>query len=108
MFVQVIEGKVSDRAALRRQLDRWNDELRPGATGFLGSTSGVTDDGVGFTIARFESAAAATANSKPRGTERVVVGKTPRSASMARSRSRTPRMSRSSSPVVPTTPVSSR
>jgi hypothetical protein len=63
MFVQVIEGKVSDKAGLRRQLDRWEAELRPGAAGFLGSTGGVTDDDVGFAIARFESAAAAKANS---------------------------------------------
>ena len=63
MFVQVIEGKVSDKAGLHRQMDRWNAEIRPGATGFLGSTGGVTDDGVGFAIARFESAAAAKANS---------------------------------------------
>jgi hypothetical protein len=64
MFVQIIEGKVSDKAGLRRQLDRWEAELRPGAAGFLGSTGGVTDNGVGFAIARFESAAAATANSQ--------------------------------------------
>ena len=64
MFVQLIEGKVSDKSALRRQLDRWHEEIRPGATGFLGSTSGVTDDGVGFAIVRFESAAAAKANSE--------------------------------------------
>jgi hypothetical protein len=64
MFVQVIEGKVSDESGLRRQLDRWNADLRPGAAGFLGSTGGVTDDGVGFAIARFESAAAAHANSE--------------------------------------------
>ena len=64
MFVQVIEGKVADKAALRRQLDRWNEELRPGAAGFLGSTSGVSDDGVAFAIARFDSAASAKANSE--------------------------------------------
>ena len=63
MFVQVIEGKVSDKAGLRRQMDRWETQLRPGAAGFLGSTGGVTDDGVAFAIARFESAAAAKANS---------------------------------------------
>jgi hypothetical protein len=63
MFVQVIQGKVSDKAGLRRQMDRWESDLRPGAAGFLGSTGGVTDDGVGFAIARFESAAAAKANS---------------------------------------------
>lgn len=66
MFVQVIEGKVSDKEGLRRQMERWQAELRPGAAGFLGSTAGVSDDGVGFAIARFESAAAAKANSDRR------------------------------------------
>jgi hypothetical protein len=64
MFVQVIEGKVSDKSGLRRQMDRWETELRPGAAGFLGSTAGVTEDGIGFAIARFESSAAAHANSE--------------------------------------------
>lgn len=64
MFVQVIEGRVADRDGLRRQMDRWMSDLRPGATGFLGSTAGVTDDGHGITFARFESAAAAKANSE--------------------------------------------
>jgi hypothetical protein len=45
-------------------MERWEAEIRPGAAGFLGSTGGVTDDGVGFAIARFESAAAAKANSE--------------------------------------------
>ncbi len=64
MFVQVIEGRVSDREGLNRQMDKWEKDLRPGATGFLGSTSGVTDDGYGIAFARFESAAAAKANSE--------------------------------------------
>ena len=64
MFVQMIEGRVSDRERLHRQMDQWQSDLRPGATGFLGSTGGVTDDGYGITFARFESAAAATANSE--------------------------------------------
>jgi hypothetical protein len=63
MFVQVIEGRVSDRDGLRRQMDKWMTDLRPGATGFLGSTAGVTEDGRGIAFARFESAAAAQANS---------------------------------------------
>jgi hypothetical protein len=63
MFVQVIEGKVSDKDGLHRQMERWESEIRPGAAGFLGSTGGVTDDGVGFAIARFVSAAEAKANS---------------------------------------------
>lgn len=62
MFVQVIRGRVDDAAALHKQMDRWNDELRPGAEGFLGSTSGVTDDGRMVAVARFASAAAAERN----------------------------------------------
>jgi hypothetical protein len=64
MFVQVIEGRVADRDGLQRQMDRWMTELRPGATGFLGSTAGVTDDGSAIAFARFDSAAAAKANSE--------------------------------------------
>jgi hypothetical protein len=63
MFVQVIEGQVGDREGLRRQTERWMSELRPGATGFMGATEGITDDGHGITIVRFESAEAAKANS---------------------------------------------
>jgi hypothetical protein len=64
MFVQIIEGTTSDAEGLRRQGERWRDELRPGATGFLGATEGVTDDGRAITIARFESEQAARANSE--------------------------------------------
>ena len=63
MFVQVIEGQVADAERLRQQMDRWNEELRPGAAGFLGTTGGVTDDGRGVFLARFDSAAEAKANS---------------------------------------------
>ena len=45
MFIQVITGKVTDADGFRRQDQKWNDELRPGATGFLGSTAGTTSDG---------------------------------------------------------------
>lgn len=64
MFVQMFEGRVADRDGLRRQMDRWMSELQQGATGFLGSTVGVTDDGYAIAFARFESAAAAQANSE--------------------------------------------
>ena len=64
MFVQLMQGKTSDREGLRRQLDRWMSELRPGAQGFLGTTAGVTDDGTAFVAARFESEQAARANSE--------------------------------------------
>jgi hypothetical protein len=64
MFIQVITGKTSDRDGLRRQFDRWQQELRGGATGYLGSTGGATDDGRVFMAARFESEEAARRNSE--------------------------------------------
>jgi hypothetical protein len=63
MFVQVIQGHVSDAAQVRAQLDRWVEEVAPGAVGWLGSTSGVTDDGMLIALARFESDEAARQNS---------------------------------------------
>jgi hypothetical protein len=62
MFVQIIEGPVSDAEQLRRQMERWRDDIRPGASGFLGSTAGLTPDGTGVVIARFESEDAARSN----------------------------------------------
>jgi hypothetical protein len=55
MFVQIIEGRVRDRDAGRRLLERWRDELGPGADGLLGATSGVTDDGWLVHLVRFRS-----------------------------------------------------
>ena len=63
MFVQVIQGHVSDAARVRAQLDKWVEEVAPGAVGWLGSTSGVTDDGMLIALARFESDEAARQNS---------------------------------------------
>ncbi len=63
MFVQVIQGKAKDAAALREQWQRWDRELQPAANGFLGSTAGVTADGEFIALARFESEEAARANS---------------------------------------------
>jgi hypothetical protein len=62
MFIQLIQGDVADPAALRRQIERWQSELKPGAAGYLGSTGGITDDGRYFGCVRFESAEAAQAN----------------------------------------------
>jgi hypothetical protein len=62
MFIQVIQGKVKDQAALRRNLDRWTQELMPDAVGYLGTTAGFTQDGTFVALARFESAQAAQAN----------------------------------------------
>jgi hypothetical protein len=64
MFIQVITGRAVDREGLRRLGDRWNDEVRPGATGFLGSVAGVTDDGRSIAVVRFETEAAARRNSE--------------------------------------------
>src|SRR6266566_5044079 len=62
MFVQVIRGQVSDADQARAALDRWMQDLAPGATGWLGSTAGVTEDGRFIALARFESADAAGRN----------------------------------------------
>ncbi|MEA2477654.1 MAG: hypothetical protein QOF16_1576 [Actinomycetota bacterium] len=63
MFVQVIQAKAKDPAGLRKQWDRWEQEIKPNATGFLGSTGGVTADGQFIVLARFESEEAARAQS---------------------------------------------
>src|SRR3990170_4456014 len=63
MFIQVIQGKTQDPEGIRRQMDRWHQELRPGAKGYLGTTAGVGDDGKFISVVRFESEAAARSNS---------------------------------------------
>lgn len=63
MFVQVIQGRVSDTQQARAQLDRWVDELAGSSIGWLGTTAGVTDDGTFVALARFESEDAARRNS---------------------------------------------
>jgi hypothetical protein len=64
MFVQVIQGQISDPDKARSALDRWAQDLAPGAAGWLGSTSGVTDDGKFVALVRFESEEAARRNSE--------------------------------------------
>jgi hypothetical protein len=64
MFVQVIKGQVGDPAGAVAALERWGQEVRPGAVGFLGSTGGVTADGRFVALARFETAEAAQANAE--------------------------------------------
>jgi len=63
MFVQIIQGRTSQPQALVDRFDRWMEDLAPGATGWLGSTGGVTEDGRFIVAARFESEEAAMANS---------------------------------------------
>lgn len=63
MFIQIIQGTTNDADGLRRQFDRWEQEVGSGAKGYLGTTAGVADDGKVIVFARFESEAAARANS---------------------------------------------
>ena len=63
MFAQIIRGKVTDPSDVRPVVDRWMKELGPTANGWLGSTSGITDDNELFVLVRFESEEAARANS---------------------------------------------
>jgi hypothetical protein len=64
MFVQVIQGRTSDPEALNAAVNRWMEELAPGATGWLGTTGGVTEDGRAIAMVRFESEDAARRNSE--------------------------------------------
>ena len=63
MFAQVIQGKTSNPRGLEAALDRWLQDLAPSATGWLGSTSGVTEDGRAIAVVRFESEEEARRNS---------------------------------------------
>jgi hypothetical protein len=64
VFVQVIQGRVGDAGQLRARMEQWMRDLSGGAIGWLGSTAGVTADGTGIAVARFESADAARRNSE--------------------------------------------
>jgi len=70
LFVQVITGKVVNEAGAREQDARWQRDLRPGATGYLGSTWGTTDDGRFVATIRFDSA-----DDARRSSERAEQGK---------------------------------
>jgi hypothetical protein len=63
VFGQLITGTVTDREGFEHEAARWRDELKPNAIGFVGSTSGVSDEGRFVLAARFESEEAARANS---------------------------------------------
>ena len=64
MFIQTIRGKTSHPKAVRACLDRWLDEFESTATGWLGTTSGVTERGDVLALVRFDSEEAAKANSE--------------------------------------------
>lgn len=63
MFVQVFHGHTNDAAGLKRMFDRWHSELASTASGWQGTTAGVTDDGEFIGVVRFESREAAQGNS---------------------------------------------
>ncbi|MQB00915.1 MAG: hypothetical protein GEU78_11595 [Actinobacteria bacterium] len=63
MFVQVLRGHAIDRDGVMRQLDRWREELTPGAEGWLGTTAGITDDDRFIASFRFDTQESAQRNS---------------------------------------------
>lgn len=64
MFIQIIQGRCTRQQELRAVLDRWPEELGPGADGWLGGTYGFTDDDLFVAVVRFEDRAAAMRNSE--------------------------------------------
>jgi hypothetical protein len=62
MFVQIIRGKATSVDAVRAADEDWNKNVKPGAAGYLGSTTGVADDGTLVVVVRFESEKAARTN----------------------------------------------
>jgi hypothetical protein len=63
MFLQIIQGRIGDADRARQAMERWERDLEPGATGWLGGTYGITDDGELVAVVRFESKEAAERNS---------------------------------------------
>jgi hypothetical protein len=63
MFAQIIQGRTADAGRLHAAMDQWARDLAPGATGWLGATGGVTEDGRFVALTRFESEEAARRNS---------------------------------------------
>jgi len=66
VFTQVIRAKAKDRAGLRKMWEKAEEELTPGAIGYLGVTGGIADDGTMIVVARFDSEEAARQNSTRR------------------------------------------
>jgi hypothetical protein len=63
MFIQIIQGRATNPPGIRRDLGRWQRQLAADADGWLGSTTGITDDGWSITVVRFASEAQARRNS---------------------------------------------
>lgn len=63
MFIQVMQGRTSQRDQLQALAEAWRDEGGVGAVGYLGGTFGVTDGGDFLGVVRFTSREDAMANS---------------------------------------------
>jgi hypothetical protein len=64
VFIQIIQGRCTQQDKLHTMLDRWPEELGPGADGWLGGTYGFTDDDQFVAVVRFEDREKAMANSQ--------------------------------------------
>jgi hypothetical protein len=63
MFIRVIQGRATNPPGIRRDLGRWQRLLAADADGWLGSTTGITEDGWSITVVRFASEGQARRNS---------------------------------------------
>jgi hypothetical protein len=63
MFIRVIQGRATNPPGIRRDLGRWQRLLAADADGWLGSTTGITEDGWSITVVHFASEAQARRNS---------------------------------------------
>jgi hypothetical protein len=63
MFIRVIQGRATNPPGIRRDLGRWERQLAADADGWLGSTTGITEDGWSIAVVRFASEAQARRNS---------------------------------------------
>lgn len=63
-FVQVIHAPAGDRDGLQQAWASWHDAYSAGAEGWLGSDSGITDDGTFVAVVQFVSREAADRNAQ--------------------------------------------
>ncbi|WP_131738026.1 hypothetical protein [Actinomadura roseirufa] len=68
--VQIVKGRTRDAERLREAAERWYRDVAPGAKGWLGTTGGVTDDGLHIGVTRFASPRAAHRNDRRRAQAR--------------------------------------